>query len=433
MKQNVASQAAPSTIELASHETEATATVGPYATVSEEELFAGHEELPLAELVQEVLQRNPTLQAALSAWQAAAQRYPQVVALDDPMFQSMYAPSSFRSSSAVQSSYYLGVAQKIPWSGKRALRGEIADAEATALSLEFHDSELQLAEATRLAYFDYYLTHRELELNAENLRNMRDFRETARTRYESNLVTQQDVLQADVELAQLERRRLELERMNRVTIARINTLLHRIPDLPLPPPPKQLSIRSNIPETESLRITALENRPDLAAQASRIQAEHAAVALACKEYYPDFEFMGRYDSFWTDHEQRPQVGLNINIPLNHERRRAAVCEAMFKVSKMQAEYDQRVDNIRHDVQTAHARLEESRQTVQLYTEKILPAAQDNVTSARAEYIAGKLDFLRLIEAQRQLIELEEKRHGAVTDFHRRLAELERIVGTALSE
>ena len=97
----------------------------------------------------EVLRRNPSLEAAQAAWNAAAERYPQVVALEDPLFQSMLAPGSFRSSSSVQASYFVGIAQKVPWAGKRALRGQIAQAEANAASLDSQDVRLRLTEATR--------------------------------------------------------------------------------------------------------------------------------------------------------------------------------------------------------------------------------------------------------------------------------------------
>ena len=46
-------------------------------------------ELSLAELTAEVEARNPSVQAMVAAWQAASERYPQVVSLDDPMFGFM--------------------------------------------------------------------------------------------------------------------------------------------------------------------------------------------------------------------------------------------------------------------------------------------------------------------------------------------------------
>ena len=181
------------------------------------DLYAGRMELSLAELVDEVQRRNPTLQAALAAWAAASQRYPQVVALEDPVFQSMFAPGTFSSNSSTQASYLIGIAQKVPWAGKRALRGEAAQSEATAASLDSQDVRLQLAEAARLAFFDYYLVRRDLELNSANVDAVERFRETANSKYESNQVTQQDVLQADVELARAE---AELGRGNAPEAAR---------------------------------------------------------------------------------------------------------------------------------------------------------------------------------------------------------------------
>lgn len=388
--------------------------------------------LSLSGLIAAVRERNPTMQAAAAAWASAAERYPQAVALDDPLLQSMFAPGSFPGSSNVQSSYYVGVAQKIPWRGKLALRGDMAQAETNALAFDSQEVQLRLDEASQLAYFDYYLVRRELELNQANLAAMQEFRRTALTKYEANLVTQQDVLQSDVELARLESRQIELEQNDRVAIARINTLLHQTPDFPLPPPVAALQATGTLPPVAALREEALARRPELSALASRLQAERASVELACKEYYPDFEVMGRYDQFWTDVEQRPQVGMNMNIPLNQSRRKAAVREAMFRVSKLNAEYQQQADNVRHDVETAYARLEASLRTAGLYATKIIPAAQQNVSAATSAYVADRLDFLRLIEAERELIELQDKQQEVITEYHRRRATLERAVGAPMA-
>src|SRR5687768_14372580 len=40
----------------------------------------------------EVEAQNPSLEAMIAAWQAAAQLYPQRIALDDPMLMGMIAP-----------------------------------------------------------------------------------------------------------------------------------------------------------------------------------------------------------------------------------------------------------------------------------------------------------------------------------------------------
>ena len=193
--------------------------------MDDDDPFAGREELPLGDFVAAVQARNPSLQAAQAAWQAAANKYPQAIALDDPMFQSMLAPRSLVTSSNVAGSYYVGVAQKLPWAGKRSLRGDQANWEAAAAGFDAGEAQLKITEAARLAYFDYYLNQRERELNVASREALRGFREIARAKYEANQVTQQDVLQAEVELAQQDQRRVELSQERIIAIARINTLL----------------------------------------------------------------------------------------------------------------------------------------------------------------------------------------------------------------
>lgn len=391
--------------------------------------------LTLPDLIQEVQARNPSLEAMAAAWQSAAQRYPQAISLDDPMFMAMAAPASFGSED-VESAYQLQASQKFPWFGKRAARGRQAAAEATAAFHDLEDDRLRLTEVTQTAYFEYYLVRRALELNRENLEVMKRFRSTAQARYRANQVTQQDELQADVELAELERQGIELERMDKVAVARINTLLRTDPSSPLPAPPNQLDTPSGKFELEMLQQTAEIQRPDLAAIAAKVRAEQAAVTLACKDYYPDADVFGRYDTFWqpaeTQSDLRGQVGVTVNVPLYRGRLNAAVREAVFRLNQRRAEYEQRRLDIAYEVANAYALVEESQRTIAIYSEKLIPAAQQNIGAASTNYDVGKVGFLELATAQRQSIELRRKQQEALATYHSRLAALARAVGGPIS-
>ncbi len=377
-------------------------------------------------VVDAVLTRNRSLAAMVAAWQAAAQRYPQVVALDDPMFSGSFAPESL-GSNQVEPGYMLEGSQKIPWPGKRRLRGRAANAEAGAAWHESADTRLEIIRAAQTAFYDYYLAWRLLQLNARNTQLARESHETAQFRYSTNLGLQQDVLSAELELLELQRRNLELRRMEWVAVARINTLLHRPPDFPLPPPAPPYD-SGDLPPSELLRETALERRPDLAMLQARIRAEEAQLALAYKEYYPDAEFYYRYDSYWQPEESdlRSQLGMNVNVPLNQHRRAAAVREALWRLQQRRAEFEQGLADAMNDVQSAAVRVAESQQAIELY-QRSVPLAEQAAETARAGYIAGS-DFLRLLEAQRRRLALQERQAEAVVEYHRRLAELERAVG-----
>jgi len=383
-------------------------------------------------LVAEVLARNPSVEAMIAAWQAAAARYPQEVALEDPMFDSAVGPDSW-GEPEFSSAYMVMASQKFPWPGKRRLRGRIACFEAAAAASDVDALRLELAETAKLAYLEYYTAHRQLALNDDNGRQLRQYRDSATARLRAGTAEQQDVLLSEVELAMLDAERNRLERQVRVAAARINTLLARSPDEPLPPPAAELPEPGAISTEGELRAIALGERPDVAKLAAEIQAEQAAVALACKEFYPDPELYFKYDAFWQEEPLRTAVGMNVNLPLYRSKRWAAVREARANLQRRRAELAALETEINNDVAEAYARLVESRRTLELFRDQILPAAQRSVDSAQAGYVAGNVEFLRLIDARRQLIALRNQEVEAASDYHRSLAELERAVGREIDD
>lgn len=396
-----------------------------------DDLFAALDALDASTLARLVEQRNSSLQAMYASWQAAAARYPQDIALDDPMLDVMMAPASFAGNSNVQSSWALEGSQKLPWKGKREARGNMASQNAYAAARDVDDTRLQLTLASRLAFADYVLAQRSRELNNTEIQLLTELRAVALTRYETNQTPQQDVLQAEVDLSEARRRGVEATRAQRVAVARINTLLQRPPRAPLPPPSENDSTAESLPDDDDLMARALLQRPDLSARAARIAAEQAAYCLALREFYPDVEIYGRYDRMWIDREQQGSIGIKLNLPVQRDRRRAAVEEALAKIARQQAEYQVDVAKIQFEVQAASARVQESRQIVELYSTDILTAAEQNVASARAGYEAGSVSFLTLVSAQRQFIDARQRLNEALAEYQRQLAELERAVGNPL--
>lgn len=389
---------------------------------------SGTAELTAEAVVDQVLARNPTLAQMVAAWQAAAARYPQVTSLDDPVLGSTVAPAAVGQLGDGNRGYALTVSQKVPWPGKLALRGESARAEADAAGRDVEDTRQQLIEAARVAFYEYYLVGRALDVNVESLRLLKEFRANAEARYKTGTAPQQDILQADVEIGRQRERQLKLERTREVAIARINTLSHQPPTAPLPPPPKDLRPKGLIPDAESLQAAAFSRRPDLQAVASRTRAGQAAVALANKEYYPDFRATAGYATFMDAKALYPQVGLEMNIPLRISRRDGAVAEAQARLAQRREEFSRLRDQINFQVQDAVARVRESERAVKLYEAEILPAAEANVKSAQTAYVTGKLPFLSLIEAQRNVVGLRDRNYEVIAEYFRRLALLERAVG-----
>jgi outer membrane protein TolC len=115
-----------------------------------------------------------------------------------------------------------------------------------------------------------------------------------------------------------------------------------------------------------------------------------------------------------------------------QKLQAAVCEAQFRLNQRRAEFEQRSLEIQYEVIAAFQQVEESRRAVELYSRRLLPAAEQNVAAARANYESNKSTFTALAQAQRQLVTIHERQLEAIVGYHRRLAELERAAGGGIS-
>ncbi|MFP8876728.1 MAG: TolC family protein [Myxococcota bacterium] len=315
-------------------------------------MFAHAPTLERPALLRAVLKRNPTVRSAQQAWRAALARYPQAVSLDDPTLEYGVAPWSFGSSSA-DDAYRIDLSQKLPFPGKLALRGQAALAEAEAAQRDFEAVRLRLATIASLLYDDYYFLARSIEINAEHIALLEDFKRIATARYESGEASQQDPLQAETERAHLLHNEVVLRTAFRVMVQQLNTLLHRPADLPLPPPPKTLPLQAAVAQADGELVReAVNKRPELRSADARVAARQATVKHAVREFFPDFTLVGRYNTLWQDDDLQPFVGISINVPLGISRRRAALEEARARLAKAESERESVEDHVLFSVESS---------------------------------------------------------------------------------
>ena len=396
--------------------------------------FANSATLQPDRLVQLVDERNRTLEQMRATAVAASTRLAQVISLDDPNLSVSTAPGSIWSNN-VDYAARVELTQKLPFFGKLALRGQMAQADAQAAQHDFEDMRLQLIELAWDAFADYYMVERALNLNEENLKRTTEYKKNAEAGFRNGKVPQQDMLLAEVERARLQERTLNLHRARAIAQARINTLMHLPPDHPLPPP-QAVSTSLAVPDPKALRERAIAQRPDLKALANRVESEKTALALAVREYKPDFELMAAYDGFWQGINGRPlewQLGAKVNLPVRLSRREAVVAEARARLAARKSELERATDQLNLQIQSAYAMVQESVQLLELYQQKLFPAAEANVKEALALYINSKVPFVTLIDAQRNLIVMRDRHNEVLADALRRKANLVRAVGGILDK
>lgn len=398
------------------------------ATLEEPVSFDVDAPLEREALVLAVLARNPNLEAARQAWRAALAEHPQARSLEDTRANYLLAPASVRSD-AVRFGQVIRIEQRFPTPGKFRFAGEVALAEAEAMRGAYEGVRLALALMASSLFDDYYRVTRVLTLNDEHRQLLEDIRASAMIQYESGRASQQDVLQAEVELAHIVHQRVMLESERRVIVAQINGLLHQRPELPLPEPPQRMEPASiELSDTAGLQREALDNRPELHAARSQLTAADSAVGLAKRDYSPAIGLMGEYNSMWAQTQHQWMAGASLNLPLQIRSRKAAVDQAEARAGQAAAELSTKRDEVRVEVDQARQRVLEAAHVVHLYQLRLIPAARAQIDAAESGYETGRNSFQSLIDAERSLRTLEIEYEEALAGLGQRAAELDRARG-----
>jgi cobalt-zinc-cadmium efflux system outer membrane protein len=398
------------------------------ALAEEPVAFAPDVPLQREALVRAALERNPNLEAARQAWRAALAEHPQARSLQDTLASYTLAPLSI-GSSQVRFGQVVKLEQRFPTPGKLRFAGEVALAKADAKQADYESVRLSLALMASSLFDEYYRATRLLDLNDEHRQLIEDIRASAMVQYEAGRASQQDPLQAEVELAHIIHERVILQSQRDVIVAQINGLLHQRPDLPLPAPPRRMEPPElDVAGTETLQREAIETRPELRAAQSKLQAADSSVDLAKRNYAPAIGLMGEYNSMWARTQHQWMTGVSLNLPLQIRSRKGAVEQAQASTERAEAELAAMQDDVRVEVDQARKRLVEVRYVVQLYQDRLIPAARAQIDAAEFGYETGRNSFQALIDAERSLRTLEIQYEDALASLGRRAAELDRARG-----
>ncbi len=400
----------------------------PFAALTEDSPFAGAAQLDRRTLLATVARRNPTLDAARLAWQAAAARPAQERGLPDPMVSYRFAPGSV-AGSGLRFGQEVELSQDVPLPGRRRLRGDRAAAAARGAAAEYRATLLDLLTVASQLYDDDGLASCSLAIVAQHRALLAELQQVAAGRYAAGLVPQQDPIQAELEGAKMLRRQVELEAQRETIVGRLDALLHLPADRPLPPPAREPEAPENDqPATAALVAAALAARPELAARAAAVEAEGADLALAQLAWMPDLALRGSYNSMWNEPGYRWMAGLAVNLPVRRDRLAGERAEAEARLAQAKADLAATADRIGAEVRGVAIGLQEAHHVLAIFASRLLPAARDQVQAARSGFETGRGSFLGVIDAERSLRDVELGREQAIAALHHQQAELDRALG-----
>jgi cobalt-zinc-cadmium efflux system outer membrane protein len=392
----------------------------------------------LPTLVATALANNPELKSSDARWRMFREKIAQARSFDDPMLmlkiQNGVVTDPLNFGKEPMTSKVIGISQQIPFWGKRELREAVAAKEAESYRWSVEERKLDLARLVKEEWYRLYYVDKSTGIVDRNIRILDDFITLAETRYSVNQGSQTDILKAQVERSRLMDMRITLEQQRRTTQANLNTLLYRAADTPVGTIPDFNIAPLNLSDKD-LRELAYANRPMIKSLNALVKKGEAGLKLADKEFYPDFnvsfEYMQRDPVMGNEGNDMYSLGVTFNLPVQRERRHAAVAEANAGIAMAAEELNSLKNSIDFGISDLKAQLERRKKLVELYKTGIIPQADQALESAVINYRVNKVDFLTLLNSQMTLFNYEREYYESLADYQMKLAQLEALVGKEL--
>jgi outer membrane protein TolC len=388
--------------------------------------------LTLEEAVAEVLAGNPDIQAANYRSVAAKARIPQAKALDDPMVGVMFEDVPFGDNVTQGEEINYRIQQDFPFPGKRHVRGKAARFDSVAISEESRGRIRDVLLDLKRTYYEIYRIERQLGVNRENQRLLRQLLGSAETAYAAGQSTATSPLQAQVELSKLKNEEILLDQERITHMAHLKAILNR-------PNHEEIRISSKInwpkltASLEEVRTMALETRPELKSLEAMQKRDKAKVTEAKQSLIPDFSLGFEYNQRPNREDAWTGTAM-INLPIFFwGKNRGMINEAKASLKATESEAQSMKVHTQHEIDQAYSAVKAASMLLRSYQGGILPQARTNLEAARVAYASKKENFLTLIDAARTYKEMQMSFYVNQARLGISFAELERLVGRDLEE
>ncbi|HEV8182727.1 MAG TPA: TolC family protein [Candidatus Angelobacter sp.] len=390
--------------------------------------------VPLATLVEEAQQKNPEIQAATHGAQAAGHAASRTGALPDTQIMlqhlSVGSPRLFAGYTNSDFAYIgLGASQEFPWPGKRALRMQVADAQADAMLTQSGAVSRMVIEQVKIAYFKLAYLQATFEILLRDDKLLGEMEQIAESRYRVGQGNQQEVLKAQLQHTRILQEINMHHREQGQLQAQIKQLLARAQDSPdiVTDPLRERSLPQSASE---LLQQARQKNPEINAREQLVKRADLQTELARKEFRPDFGLQYLYQN--TDRKFRDYYMLTFTVTLpNRGRRRAELAEAAANRQSAAAELNAEVQRRQAEVQDQYVMARTSAEQLRIFREGLMPQSEAAFRAAMAAYQANRQDFETLLSSFRDSLDFEEQYQKELSEHESALARLESLTGVTL--
>lgn len=393
--------------------------------------------LQLNVLVDEVIRRNPNLDATRLRIQAAYEVVHRVQVLDDPQVMIKSDNNKLHERSSFMPMMKYEVSQMFPFPGKLRLKGEIAKQVMFQQQSIDITTYRELIRQTKLLFFQLYTNDVSIRINTDNTSLVNTLIEDSLALYRSGKGEYVDTIKMQLELQMLEEQRLGLEAEMEMIKSMLNALLNRSPTEPLGKPIPGFTKQFGLSFYQA-EVIALSSRSELHGMQAMVNEQEKMAQLARRNYYPDFVVGIEYEKMnnnfdgHVDDALMFKVGFNLPIWIPEKQARE-VREARAKAFANQKELEGMQAMISGKLKELLAKLKSVDDKIILYRDGILPKVKEAFSALLSTYRSGEGKFVLLLDTWRQAFNAELEYERFLSEREIIIAELERAMGMILEE
>lgn len=424
---------APVPLEQYTHEQSAEFESAPALPGDEQQFWQGFEDPLLAQLIEQTLLGNQSLQASLARYQEAAallrgtrrNQLPSATAGAGVVGQRLAEVERTQPDEQRVELYQAGVA--LSWEldlfGRLRRATEASEAELQAAGADQQTLQVALAGQLASSYFQLRGLQQQLRVAEENVALQQASLEIVDARLEAGRGTLFDQVRAR---AQLDATRAAIPQLQ----AAMGAAMHRIGVLTGRPPTalnSLLAVPEGLPVASPIIAAGspgevLRRRPDIQAAERRLAAASARIGVATADLFPRFTLDGLLGSLagngsdlFTGGARTGRVALGIDWTfLDRAQVQARIDAADAQSAGLLADYRQAVLLALEETETWLLRYHRAQERVALL-QSATDAATQAVEQARDRYDQGLIGYFELLAAEQELTGIRDTLVRGQTD------------------
>lgn len=316
------------------------------------------------------------------------------------------------------------IEQPLELPAKRRARLNAAEAQLAGAQAELQDTRLKVQSDAKVAFYQFLLAQRDLELSTQNLSMTQEIFLAIKARVDAGQARPFEAVKANVEVQKAEKELSRAKNMVRVARVRLDTLTAGALGKTFSVSGDFSSVRQEM-NLDQLTARALDSHPRIRLpETRREQAEHTVV-LERESRIPYIAISGTYNR--EAGNQDFLMGFRVPLPLWYGRQ-GEIQAALGARERAEAEQLSAQNELVNAITQHGQEVQTASQQIEVFEKGLLKQAEEALRIARLSFKQGAASLLDVIDAQRVsrqvLLEYAETRAALSIAF----ARLERWTG-----